>query len=167
MYSLNINGVHLNCFKFEDLIRACHVYFYMALHCNYGRGWMGARMKLTRRNCTHTRGAMINVRRQRVISNFDTKTIRVSSSPATLSYLTRCLGSLYDDAGGRVRNEEKGKERKAGKGGERKLQKDRYARGSEDETEGTGGKDKDSEEEKEKERDRRHEIRYLNSKQTL
>lgn len=73
------------------------------------------------------------MRRERAISNFDTKTIRVSSSPATLSYLTRCLGSLYDDAGGRVRNEEKGK----GRGRkERKLQKDRYARGSEDEAEG-------------------------------
>lgn len=55
---------------------------------------------------------MVNVRRKRVISNFDTKTIRVSSSPAMLSYLTRCLGSLYGDAGGRVRNEEKGKGRK-------------------------------------------------------
>lgn len=58
-----------------------------------------------------------------MISNFDTKTIRrVSSSPATLSYLTRCLGSLYGDVGYRVRNEEKGKgeeeevEEKAAKG---------------------------------------------------
>lgn len=55
-----------------------------------------------------------------MISNFDTKTIRVSSSPATFSYLTRCLGSLYGDANGRVRNEEKGKGRekreKAAKG---------------------------------------------------
>ena len=106
---------------------------------------MEARMKLTRRNCAYTRRVMVNVRRERVISNFDTKTIRVSSSPATLSYLTRCLGSLYGDAGGRVRNEEKGR----GKGKERKLQKDRYARGSEDEAE-----DKDDEEEKEKERNR-------------
>lgn len=57
---------------------------------------------------------MVNARRERVISNFDTKTIRVSSSPATLSYLTRCLGSLYGDAGGRVRNEEKGKGREGG-----------------------------------------------------
>lgn len=73
---------------------------------------------------------MANGRRERVISNFDTKTIRVSSSPATLSYLTRWLGSLYGDIGERVRNEEKGKGRRA-----RKLQKDRYARGSEDETE--------------------------------
>lgn len=88
---------------------------------------------------------MVNVRRERVISNFDTKTIRMSSSPATLSYLTRCFGSLYGDAGGRVRNEEKGR----GRGKERKLQKDRYARGSEDEAE-----DKDDEEEKEKERNR-------------
>lgn len=93
---------------------------------------MGARVKLMRKNCVHTRRAVVNGIQKRVISNFDTKTIRVSSSPAMLSYLTRCLGSLYRDAGGRVRNEEKGKGRK---GGERKLQKDRYARGSEDETE--------------------------------
>lgn len=73
------------------------------------------------------------MRREHVISNFDTKTIRVSSSPATLSYLTRCLGSLYGNASGRVRNEEKGK--RAGWRKERKLQKDRYAGGSEDETE--------------------------------
>lgn len=66
--------------------------------------------KLTRRNCAYMRcGAVVNARRERVISNFDTKTIRVSSSPATLSYLTRCLGSLYGDAAGMVRNEEKGK----------------------------------------------------------
>lgn len=76
---------------------------------------------------------MVNGTRERVISKFDTKTIRVSSSPATLSYLTRCLGSLYDDVGERMRNEEKG-----GRKRERKLQKDRYARGSEDETENEG-----------------------------
>lgn len=76
---------------------------------------------------------MVNGTQERVISNFDTKTIRVSSSSATLSYLTRCLGSLYDDAGERMRNEEKG-----GRKRERKLQKDRYARGSEDETENEG-----------------------------
>lgn len=51
-----------------------------------------------------------------MISNFDTnnKTIRVSSLPATFSYLTRCLGSLYGDANGMVRNEEKGKGREEG-----------------------------------------------------
>lgn len=38
----------------------------------------------------HIRGThgMVNERRQHVISNFDTKTIRVSSLPATFSYLT-------------------------------------------------------------------------------
>lgn len=49
-----------------------------------------------------------------MISNFDTKTIRVSSSPAMLSYLTHCLGSLYGDTGSRVRNEGKGKGRNGG-----------------------------------------------------
>lgn len=106
-------------------------------------------MKLTRRNCAHTRRAVVNVRRERVISNFDTKTIRVSSSPATLSYLTRCLGSLYGDAGGRVRNEEKGKRGEEG-GGESCKRTDTR----EEAKMRTGGRDKDSEEEKEKERNR-------------
>lgn len=107
-------------------------------------------MKLTRRNCAHTRRAVVNVRRERVISNFDTKTIRVSSSPATLSYLTRCLGSLYGDAGGRVRNEEKGKRGEEGGGGESCKRTDTR----EEAKMRTGGRDKDGEEEKEKERNR-------------
>lgn len=131
MHPLNINGAHLSCFKPQvgpDTGVSC-VFLHGTSPQLRARA-MEARMKLTRRNCAHTRRAVVNVRRERVISNFDTKTIRVSSSPATLSYLTRCLGSLYGDAGGRVRNEEKGKR---GAEGERKLQKDRYARGSEDE----------------------------------
>lgn len=63
---------------------------------------------------------MVNGTRERVISKFDTKTIRVSSSPATLSYLTRCLGSLYDDVGERMRNEEKGEKAAKGQIRERK-----------------------------------------------
>lgn len=103
------------------------------------------------------------MRRERVISNFDTKTIRVSSSPATLSYLTRCLGSLYGDAGGRVRNEEKGKGKgmekgeKAAKGQIREEAKMRREAGTR-----TAKKRK-----RKREIDRRHEICYLNSKQTL
>lgn len=110
-------------------------------------------MKLTRRNCAHTRRTAVNVRRERVISNFDTKTIRVSSSPATLSYLTRCLGSLYGDAGGRVRNEEKGK----GGGGEGRGRESCKRTDTREEAKmrpRTGGRDKDGEEEKEKERNR-------------
>lgn len=108
-------------------------------------------MKLTRRNCAHTRRAVVNVRRERVISNFDTKTIRVSSSPATLSYLTRCLGSLYGDAGGRVRNEEKGKRGEEEEGGGESCKRTDTR---EEAKMRTGGRDKDSEEEKEKERNR-------------
>lgn len=95
-----------------------------------------------------------------MISNFDTKTIRVSSSPATLSYLTRCLGSLYGDAGERVRNEEKGT-------GEGKLQKDRYGRGSEDETENEGGGDEDGKGETERMKARKSERDRSKAQDTL
>lgn len=107
-----------------------------------------------------------------MISNFDTKTIWVSSSSAMLSlsdtlprFIIRPMPAGEGDG---VRNEEKGKgsEERVGK-----LQRDRYARGSEDETR---GRDEDSEGDVEKERergrrrtDRRSKIRYLNSKQTL
>lgn len=116
-------------------------------------------MKLTRRNCAHTRRAAINARRERVISNFDTKTIRVSSSPATLSYLTRCLGSLYDDVGGRVRNEEKG----TGIEGRESCKRTDMREEAKMRPRTRGWAKKEGEREK----DRRHEIRYLNSKQTL
>lgn len=124
---------------------------------------MEARMKLTRRNCAHTRRVMVNVRRERVISNFDTKTIRVSSSPATLSYLTRCLGSLYGNAGGRVRNEEKGK------GGERGERRERSCKRTDtrEEAKMRPRTRMVKKRKRKREIDRRHEIRYLNSKQTL
>jgi len=111
---------------------------------------MGARMKLTRRNCAYTRRAVVNVRREHVISNFDTKTIRVSSSPTTLSYLTRCLGSLYGDAGGRVRNEEKGKGRESCKRTDTREEAKMRPR--------TGGRDKGSEEEKERNRSKARDM---------
>lgn len=66
-----------NHFQFEIpslsfSIQVCRMRnIYVALHCNYMQV-MAVHMKLARRNCVHTRRAVVNERREHVISNFDT-----------------------------------------------------------------------------------------------